>query len=192
MVSNHGVRLADAFHPGIGIFKIIRDFGIYIIVSSYQPVNSLGEGVPVTSQTAPSTTSPVKILVKLEPEASSGIFNLRERPVRNQRLNRGVQALFEGKRRITSMISILSSGIIGDTNSIIGGIGTTANVLGAVVTGACLVAQVNMNVRNMNNLDRGLSTRCWTSGVWFGSHLNRVWFNVWPLTQTEDGETEES
>ncbi len=43
----------------------------------------------------------------------------------------------------------------------------------------------------MNNLDWGLSTGSWTSGIWFGTHGDSVGFNVRPLAKPEDGEAKE-
>jgi hypothetical protein len=67
-----------------------------------QPEN----GLPVTSHTAPSTTSPVKILDVVSLCSTFRYQDSREGPVWNNRFDGSVQALLQSERRITSMLSL--------------------------------------------------------------------------------------
>lgn len=67
-----------------------------------------GERLPVTSHTAPSTTSPVKILPMLDFVLSPNTINSRERSIWNKGFNGGIQTFLESDWRVASMLSLAS------------------------------------------------------------------------------------
>lgn len=68
---------------------------------------------------------------------------------------------------------------------------STTDILRTVVTRARLIAQIDMDVRNVHNLDRRLATWLGAGGVGLGAHGDRVLFHGRPLAEAEDGQAEE-
>jgi hypothetical protein len=68
---------------------------------------------------------------------------------------------------------------------------STTNVLRTIITCTNLITQINMNIRDMNDLDWGFSTGNWTNGIWFSAHRYSVSCDVGPLAKPEDCEAEE-
>ena len=68
---------------------------------------------------------------------------------------------------------------------------SAANILGTIITSTSLIAQIDMNVRNMRNLDRSLPANSWTRCGGFSAHLDGVSCDIWPLAKSENCQAEE-
>lgn len=68
---------------------------------------------------------------------------------------------------------------------------TTAYVLGAVETSPDFIAQVDMDIRDMNDLNWSFPADCRSLDFWLDGHRYCVRLNSWPLTQAENSQAEE-
>lgn len=115
----------------------------------------------------------------------------RESSIRNQALNRSIHTLLKRQRRITIMIPILPSRIIRHTGLIISRIRPAANILRAIIAGTSLITQINMDIRDVDDLNWRFSTRRWTGSIWFVCHRDGVCCDIGPLAEAKDCQTEE-
>ena len=88
------------------------------------------------------------------------------------------------------MTHISSSGVVCSSRLVRSCVRPATDVLGAVVTRASLIAQVHVDIRNMNNLNWSFSTGGWTSCIRLSTHGNGVRLYVWPLAEPKDGKAE--
>ena len=89
------------------------------------------------------------------------------------------------------MIPILAGWIVSNSRLIISRIGSAANILRAIITRTRLIAQIHMNVRDMDDLDWSLAAWGRARGGGFGGHGHGVGLHCGPLAEPEDGKTEE-
>jgi len=68
---------------------------------------------------------------------------------------------------------------------------SAANVLRTIVTCTSLIAQINMDVRNVNHLKGRFSAGSWAGGGRLGSHWNSIRFDSWPLAESKYCKAEE-
>lgn len=110
------------------------------------------------------------------------------------------------------MISIFTSGVASISRSIGRGIWTTADIFGAVIARfksvnlfkannistneiprASFIRQVNVNITDMDDLDRRFSTGRWTRSIWLrGWKVDRVFSHGWEVTESKNSGAEES
>lgn len=89
--------------------------------------------------------------------------------VRDERLDGVVHALLEAAGTVALRIAILAGWELSLSGSIGSGVGPTANVLGAVVVGANLVGEIDVDIAVMDNLERSLATGGWSRSTgWLG------------------------
>jgi hypothetical protein len=68
---------------------------------------------------------------------------------------------------------------------------SSENLRPTVVACTNFITQIDMDIRDVNHLNRSFSAHGRTFGVWFSSHGNCISLDIWPLAKAEDGQTEE-
>ena len=111
--------------------------------------------------------------------------------VRNQGLNRSVHALFESNGGITVRFTIHSSRIISNAHSLRFIIGTTTDILRAIITRPRNIEQIHMYIADVDHLDWGFAAGRGPFGVWFRDrNRNVVVLDVGIRTHAKDDHAE--
>ncbi len=89
------------------------------------------------------------------------------------------------------MITIFTSGIVCDTRLIVSRVWPTANILRAVITCTGLIGEIDVDIRDVDNLNWGVSAGIWTGSIRFGGQGDVVCFDRGILAEPEEGEAED-
>jgi hypothetical protein len=207
MIANNCVGLTKTLHSSIGIIQIVRNFGV-LWNSSESNRNTL-ESQVVTSNEPHCSFDHISCE---DPTISSiyahklgfqthvkALWGTRD-PIAEYKLSSSVtgesqvcspyrsSVVFSFKMSGTH---IYSSWITRISRRVCSGVRSAANILRTIIIRANLVAQVNVNVRNMNDLNWRFSTGSRTCRSWFATHGDGISFNVWPLAESKDCKTKQ-